>query len=298
MTVRVWRPLGMIVLSLLLGLFAAVAVFAPEVSPFDVLDPGQFSLTDSLLPPGGGSPVHWLGTDEQGRDLLSAIIHGLRSSLVVGLCATALAGSAGIAVGVVAGYSGRVLDAVLMRLADLQLTFPALLIALLVDGIVRAVLPGVMSGSVRQVTAAAVVVFAVGISRWPQFARVIRVSTMAERGRDYVAAARVVGVSGARIMLTHVLPNVAGPATVITTLTIGLAIVDEATLSFLGVGLPASEPSLGTLVRSGSAFLFSGDWWVAVFPGAALVVLVVSINLLGDWLRGALANPQMVDWAV
>jgi len=194
----------------------------------------------------------------------------------------------GVAVGLVAGYAGGILDAVLMRIADVQLTFPAILIALLVDGVVTAVLPRALHERLEIY----VLIFAIGISRWPQFARTVRGSTMVERGRDYVLAARVIGLSAPRIMLRHILPNVTGPVLIIATLSLGLSILDEATLSFLGVGLPASQPSLGTLIRIGNGFLFSGEWWITIFPGIVLVVMVLSINLLGDWLRDAL-NPRL-----
>jgi peptide/nickel transport system permease protein len=229
-----------------------------------------------------------LGTDNQGRDVLSAIMYGMRISLLVGFLSVLFAVVVGIAVGLLSGYAGGVLDALLMRIADVQLTFPAILTALLVDGVIGAALPKTMHDDVQVY----VMVFAIGISLWPGFARTIRGSTLVERNKDYVMAARVIGVPSWRIMLTHVLPNVIGPVLVIGTLGLGLAVLAEATLSFLGVGLPPTQPSLGTLIRFGNDFLFSGQWWVSVFPGIALVVLVLSVNLLGDWLRDAL-NPRL-----
>ena len=229
-----------------------------------------------------------LGSDEQGRDVLSAIMYGARVSLIVGASAVVFAMVLGIAMGLVSGFAGGITDAILMRAADVQLTFPAILMALLVDGVIGALVPR----SVHDQVQIYVIVFAIGISRWPQFARTVRGSTMVERGKDYVAAARVIGTSGPRILARHILPNVLGPVLVIGTLTLGLAILDEATLSFLGVGLPPTQPSLGTLIRIGDDFLYSGQWWVTVFPGAALVLMVLSINLLGDWLRDAL-NPRL-----
>ncbi len=215
-------------------------------------------------------------------------MYGVRISLVVGLSAVVFATVVGLAVGLVAGYVGGITDAVLMRVADIQLTFPAILIALLVDGVVTVVLPGPLHAALEVY----VLIFAIGISRWPQFARTVRGSTLVERGRDYVLAAQVIGLSGPRIMLTHILPNAVGPVVVIATISIGLSILDEATLSFLGVGLPPTQPSLGTLIRIGNDFLYSGEWWITIFPGITLALLVLSINLLGDWLRDAL-NPRL-----
>ena len=246
---------------------------------------------DSLKPPvfmPDGDISFPLGTDDQGRDILSGIMYGTRISLEVAILAIGFSLAVGITVGLVAGYAGGAVDAVLMRIVDVQLTFPAILVALLVDGVVRAVLPP----SAQEALQLDVIVFAIGISRWPQFARTVRGSTMIERGRDYVMAARVIGLSSPRIMATHILPNVLGPVLVIATLNLGLAVLDEATLSFLGVGLPPTEPSLGTLIRFGNDFLFSGEWWITIFPGLTLALMVLAINLLGDWLRDAL-NPRL-----
>ena len=267
------------------------AAFAPVLAPHDPFDIASLSLLDSFKPPiflADGTWSNVLGSDEQGRDVLSAIMYGARVSLIVGASAVVFAMVLGIAIGLVSGFAGGIGDAILMRAADVQLTFPAILMALLVDGVVGALVPK----SVHDQVQIYVIVFAIGISRWPQFARTVRGSTMVERGKDYVAAARVIGTSGPRILARHILPNVLGPVLVIGTLTLGLAILDEATLSFLGVGLPATQPSLGTLIRIGDDFLYSGQWWVTVFPGAALVLMVLSINLLGDWLRDAL-NPRL-----
>ncbi len=282
-----------LVSALLLLLVVAGAVFSPWLAPHDPSDLASLSVMDSFRPPAfiGGADSGWawpLGTDDQGRDLLSAIMYGTRISLAVGALAIAFALAVGIATGLVAGYVGGVVDSLLMRIADIQLTFPAILIALLVDGVVRAALPR----DVHDRAQVYVLVFAIGIARWPQFARTVRGSTLVERGREYVMAARVIGLPSWRIMLSHILPNVLGPVLVIATLNLGLAILDEATLSFLGVGLPPTQPSLGTLIRIGNDFLFSGEWWITVFPGATLAVLVLSINLLGDWLRDAL-NPRL-----
>ncbi len=277
---------ALVLLAILLG-----AALAPWVAPHNPLDLASLNLMDSRIPPVWNAEGQWtfpLGTDDQGRDILSGILYGVRISLVIGAGAVLFAVAAGIAAGLLAGYAGGAVDAVLMRVADIQLTFPAILIALLVDGVVTAALPQEMHERLK----VQVLIFSIGISFWPQFARTVRGSTLVERGREYVMAARVIGLSSGRIMLTHILPNVLGPVFVIGTLTLGLAIVTEATLSFLGVGLPASSPSIGTLIRIGADFLFSGEWWMTIFPGAALVLLVLSINLLGDWLRDAL-NPRL-----
>ena len=246
---------------------------------------------DSFIPPvfmPDGTWDHVLGTDNQGRDLLSAMMYGGRISLVIGLSAVAFSIVVGMVAGLVAGYAGGVVDAVLMRVADIQLTFPSILVALLVSGIVGVVLPA----GLRERLEVWVLIFSIGISRWPQFARTVRGSTMVERGRDYVLAAQVIGLSGPRIVLSHILPNAWGPVVVIGTINIGLSILDEATLSFLGVGLPATQPSLGTLIRVGNDYLYSGEWWITIFPGVMLALLVLAINLMGDWLRDAL-NPRL-----
>jgi peptide/nickel transport system permease protein len=213
---------------------------------------------------------------------------GARISLLVGVAAVLFATILGVLIGLVAGYLGGTVDAVLMRIADIQLTFPSILVALLIDGIARAILPRDLHGEI----AIYVLIFAIGISNWPQFARTVRGSAMVERGKEYVQAARVIGLPAFRIMTTHVLPNVMGPVLVIATLNLGFAILTEATLSFLGVGVPPTQPSLGTLIRVGNDFLFSGEWWITIFPGLALIALVLSVNLLGDWLRDAL-NPKL-----
>ncbi len=274
--------------SALLALLFAVGAFgASWLAPHDPFDIATLSLLDSFRHP-FGSFAYPLGTDEQGRDMLSAIMYGTRVSLLVGAASVAFALVTGVAVGLVAGYAGGGLDGLLMRAADVQLTFPSILMALLIDGVVGALVSRDRHDSVQIY----VIVVAIGISRWPQFARIVRGSTLVERSKDYVAAAQVIGIGRMRILLSHILPNVLGPVLVIGTLTLGLAILDEATLSFLGVGLPPTQPSLGTLIRIGDDFLFSGQWWVTVFPGLALMALVLAINLLGDWLRDAL-NPRL-----
>jgi len=277
--------------ALILLICMLTAIFAPWVAPHDPFNLAGLNLMDSLKPPAflpDGDISFPLGTDEQGRDMLSGLMYGARISLFVGALAVVLALVVGISAGLVAGYAGGLIDAVLMRIADVQLTFPAILIALLVDGVVRAVLPR----DSHEQAEVYVLVFSIGIALWPQFARTVRGSTMVERGREYVMAARVIGLSPLRIMASHILPNVLGPVLVIATLNLGIAIVTEATLSFLGVGLPPTQPSLGTLIRIGDDFLFSGEWWITIFPGVMLGMMVLAINLLGDWLRDAL-NPRL-----
>jgi len=267
------------------------AVLAPWIAPHNPYDLATLNLVDAFSPPAfseGGRAEYLLGTDDQGRDVLSTIMFGARVSLFVGFCSVLFALTLGTGVGLISGYVGGTVDSVLMRIADIQLTFPAILVALLIDGVIRAALPREFHDRI----ALYVVIFAIGISNWVQFARTVRGSTLVERNKEYVQAARVIGLHPGRIMLSHVLPNVMGPVLVIGTLNLGFAILAEATLSFLGVGVPPTQPSLGTLIRIGNDFLFSGEWWITVFPGVALVIMVLSVNLLGDWLRDAL-NPKL-----
>ncbi len=267
------------------------ALFAPVIAPHNPFDLASLNLSDAFKPPAwheDGAREYALGTDDQGRDVLSAIMYGARVSLLVGLSATAFATLLGVSLGLLAGYLGGAVDGLLMRICDVQLTFPSILVALLVDGVVRAALPREAHDQI----ALFVVIFAIGISEWPKFARTVRGSTLVERNKEYVQAARVIGVPRLRIMVSHVLPNVLGPVLVVATLNLGLAILAEATLSFLGVGVPPTQPSLGTLIRIGNDFLFSGEWWITIFPGVALIAMVLSVNLLGDWLRDAL-NPKL-----
>ena len=267
------------------------AVFAGWVAPHNPFDLKTLNLMDAFTPPAWtdrGNPTYLLGTDDQGRDVLSAIMYGSRVSLMVGFFAVVLAMTIGIALGLVSGYVGGKVDAFIMRVADVQLSFPAILIALLIDGVARAVLPK----DSHDTLALYVLVLAIAASGWVQYARTVRGSTLVERNKEYVQAARVIGRHPVAIMFSHVLPNVLGPVLVLATLHIGTAIITEATLSFLGVGVPPTQPSLGTLIRIGNDFLFSGEWWITVFPGAWLVIMVLAMNLLGDWLRDAL-NPKL-----
>jgi peptide/nickel transport system permease protein len=272
-------------------LCVAGALGAPWIAPYDPFDAASLSLDNAFLPPAWtaeGRAAFPLGTDDQGRDVLSTILYGARISLAVGVAAVLLALALGVTAGLVAGYVGGRTDAILMRIADVQLSFPAILIALLIDGVARVALPDDRHGEI----AIPVLILSIGISGWVQYARTVRGSTLVERNKEYVQAARVIGRHPLAIMIHHVLPNVMGPVLVIATIHIATAIITEATLSFLGVGVPPTRPSLGTLIRVGNDFLFSGEWWITVFPGAALVTLVLSVNLLGDWLRDAL-NPKL-----
>jgi len=267
------------------------ALGAPWLAPHDPFNLASLNLLDAFTPPvwaDKGSATFLLGTDDQGRDVLSTIMYGARTSLAVGAASVLFAMTVGVTLGLVAGYLGGKLDAFIMRVADVQLSFPAILIALLIDGVARVVLPR----DAQDVIAIPVLILAIGISGWVQYARTVRGSTLVEKNKEYVQAARVIGRRPAAIMLAHVLPNVTGPVLVIATIHIATAIITEATLSFLGVGVPPTRPSLGTLIRIGNDYLFSGEWWITVFPGLALVMLVLSVNLLGDWLRDAL-NPKL-----
>ena len=274
------------------GVMLLGALLAPLLSPQDPFDLRSLDLNNSLLPPAWteqGQARFPLGTDDQGRDVLSTILYGSRISLLVGLASVAFAMVMGIGLGLLSGYLGGRLDAFIMRVADVQLSFPAILIALLINGVARAVLP---QDANIDAMALAVLIGSIGLANWVQYARTVRGSTMVEKNKEYVQAARVIGVRPLTIMLRHVLPNVLGPVLVIATINVATAIITEATLSFLGVGVPPTSPSLGTMINNGNNFLYSGEWWLVVFPGAALILLCMSVNLLGDWLRDAL-NPKL-----
>jgi peptide/nickel transport system permease protein len=278
--------------SAIAALMILGAVLAPWIAPTDPFDLRNLDLNLSLLPPAWadqGQRGFPLGTDDQGRDVLSTILYGSRISLLVGLASVAFAMGLGVGLGLLSGYLGGRLDALIMRIADVQLSFPAILIALLINGVARAVLP---HDANIDAMALAVLIGSIGLANWVQYARTVRGSTMVEKNKEYVQAARVIGVGPVTIMLRHVLPNVLGPVLVIGTINVATAIITEATLSFLGVGVPPTSPSLGTMINSGNNFLYSGEWWLVVFPGAALILLCMSVNLLGDWLRDAL-NPKL-----
>jgi peptide/nickel transport system permease protein len=288
-------PVTIAAFTVTLAMFV-MAALAPWIAPHDTQNVSTLNLMNARLPPYGftdplgteGVASFVLGTDDQGRDILSAIMFGLQISLGVGFASVILAAFVGTVLGLLSGYLGGLLDTIIMRIADVQLTFPSILIALLIDGVVGALLPRALHDELKIY----VLILAIAASQWVNFARTVRGSTLVERGKEYVQAARVIGVHPVRIMLRHVLPNVTGPVLVIATLSLAIAILTEATLSFLGVGVPVTNPSLGTLIRIGQQYLFSGEWWMTIFPSLALVVLVLAVNLLGDWLRDAL-NPKL-----
>ena len=267
------------------------ALFAPLIAPQDPFDLTSLSILDAHIPPAwmaADDHRFLLGSDDQGRDVLSAILYGSRISIGVGFASVALALVLGVSLGLLAGYVGGRLDALIMRTAEIQLSFPTILIALLLNGVMRSILPA----DVQDQLAIPVLIVAIGISGWVQYARTVRGTTLVEKNKEYVQAARLIGIHPLLIMLRHILPNTMGPVLVIATIHLAVAIITEATLSFLGVGVPPTEPSLGTLIRIGNDFLFSGEWWITMFPGAALAILVLAVNLLGDWLRDAF-NPKL-----
>ena len=281
-----------IVAALVFVLLMFAALAAPLIAPHTPFDPGSLNLMDGFTPPMseamGSGAVYWLGTDDQGRDVFSTILYGMRLSLLIGLAAVALAAVLGIGLGLVAGYLGGWVDALIMRVADIQLTFPSILVALLIFGVARGLLPP----ESREQMAIWVLILSIGLSEWVQFARTVRGSAMVEAKKDYVQAARLIGRTPAAILFRHLLPNVLGPVLVIATISLALAIIAEATLSFLGVGAPPTRPSLGTLIRIGQDYLFSGEWWILLFPSITLLALALSVNLLGDWLRDVM-NPKL-----
>lgn len=276
--------------ALLTALMVAAAVLAPLIAPHNPYDLGSLNLLDSDLPPAwveGGDARFLLGTDDQGRDILSTILYGTRSSLAISALAVLMAITIGVSLGLAAGYIGGYTDSVIMRIADVMLTFPAILIALLVNGVAQTIFKNKVAGGQFWILVASI-----GLAFWVQYARTVRSMTLVEKNKEYVQAARLIGMGRAAIMFKHVLPNVLSPVLVIATINLALAIITEATLSFLGVGLPPNEPSLGTMIQIGNRYLFSGSWWMVAFPGVTLAALVLAVNLLGDWLRDAL-NPRL-----
>ena len=267
------------------------ALFAPLIAPTDPYDLKSFSILDNFLPPAWtemGEVKFLIGTDDQGRDLLSSILYGTRLSLIVGLSAMLFAAVLGTSLGLAAGYFGGRFDSVVMRIADVQLSLPAILTALLVDGIARGILPREQHEDLLLI----VLTIAIGLSLWVNFARVARASTFVERNKEYVQADEIMGLHPLRIMLISILPNIMGPLLVIGTVDLAVAVLLEATLSFLGVGVPPNQPSLGTLIRIGTEYIFSGEWWIVVFPSMTLVVMIVSVNILGDFFRDVM-NPRL-----
>ena len=284
---RVAIGAAMVAVALILA-----ALFAPWLAPTNPFDPGSLNLMEGFTPPMQPNAftvgVFILGTDNQGRDILSTLLYGARISLFVGFASVLFAMTLGIALGLAAGWRGGWVDSLLMRVADVQLSFPSILIALLIFGVARGFIPP----SAREEVAIWVLIISIGLSDWVQYARVVRGAAMVEKNKDYVQAARLIGVHPVRIVVGHILPNVMGPVLVIATIGLALAVIAEATLSFLGVGVPPTQPSLGTLIRIGQGFLFSGEWWIILFPSLTLLALALSVNLLGDWLRDAL-NPRL-----
>ena len=276
--------------SLILLVCVVCAVFAPQIAPHNPLDLATLNLMDATLPPAWmaeGSSKFLLGTDGYGRDILSALFYGARISLFIGLGSVLLSMLLGVSLGLLAGFVGGKVDGFIMRVCDVMLSFPSILVALLINGVGKTLFP-----DAGETLAFSVLILAIALTGWVQYARTVRGSTLVERNKEYVQAARVVGVGSLRIMRRHVLPNVLGPVLVLATLQVALAIITEATLSFLGVGVPPTSPSLGTLIRIGNEFLYSGQWWITIFPGLMLVLISLSVNLLGDWLRDAL-NPRL-----
>jgi len=277
--------------ALMTVMMVGAALLAPLIAPHNPYDLKSLSLLDADTPPAwreGGDRRFPLGTDDQGRDILSTILYGTRSSILIGTCSVLLATAIGLSLGLWAGYAGGRVDSAIMRIADVQLTFPAILTALLIDGVALAIIKNqtIEGGKFW------ILVVAIGLSFWVQYARTVRSVTLVERNKEYVEAARLIGIGAVKIMFQHILPNVLGPVLVIATINLALAIITEATLSFLGVGLPPTEPSLGTMIQIGNKYLFSGSWWMVTFPGVTLAMLALAVNLLGDWLRDAL-NPKL-----
>ncbi len=285
-------PVSVVIASLVLVVMLVLVIFAPMIAPMDPRDVASYSLMDMEIPPvfmEGGDSRFLLGTDNQGRDLVSVILFGLRISVVIGLGAVVFAAVLGVVLGLVAGFFGGVVDSIVMRIADIFVSFPTILVALLISGIARAQL----SAETMLAWAPLVLIFSIAINEWVQYARSVRASTMVEIARDYVRAAKVIGLPSTRIMGRHILPNIMSSVMVIATINLAGAILTEATLSFLGAGMPPTYPSLGTLIRIGNQFLFSGLWWIAVMPATVLVILVLAVNVIGDYLRDHF-NPKLM----
>ncbi|WP_425286893.1 ABC transporter permease [Microvirga vignae] len=288
---RIGAPISVMIAGALALLIVGCALMASWIAPYDPTDLASFELINAELPPAftaEGDSHFLLGTDNQGRDLLSAMLYGARVSIAIGGGAVLVAATLGVILGLLAGYFGGKVDAVIMRIADVILSFPTILLALLVSGIARALFPGAATAEWAPV----ILICAIAIHEWVQYARTVRAATMVETAKDYVRAAKVIGLPPSRIMLRHILPNVMSPVLVIATINLAAAVLTEATLSFLGVGMPPTYPSLGTLIRIGNEFVFSGIWWIALFPALTLVILVLAVNIVGDWLRDRF-NPKL-----
>ncbi|MEE9589328.1 MAG: ABC transporter permease [Hyphomicrobiaceae bacterium] len=280
-----------VVSFIVLATFVLAAVFAPLIAPQNPYDPMQIDIMDSELPPvwqEGGDPRFVLGTDHQGRGMLSTILYGMGISLVIGVFAVLLQAFIGVSIGLVSGYMGGRVDAFFMRLADIQLSLSTLMVAI----IALAVFQAAFGNELYEDLAIIMLILVIGIAEWPQYARTVRASVLAEKNKEYVDAARVVGLPRMRIMARHILPNTLSPVLVISTVQVANAVISEASLSFLGLGMPVTQPSLGSLIHSGFEFIFSGSWWITMLPSIVLIILILSINLLGDWLRDAL-NPKL-----
>jgi peptide/nickel transport system permease protein len=291
-TASFFRSRVVVVAGIVALLIVLAAMFAPVLAPSNPYDLQGVNLLDGNTPPlwhATGDKRFLLGSDNQGRDILSTMLYGTRSSILIGILSVSLAMILGVSLGLLAGYVGGRVDSLIMRIADVQLTFPAILTALLVDGVASVIFKNQGGGGAAKFW---ILVVSIGLSYWVQYARTVRGVTLVERNKEYVQAARLIGMGRTAIMFRHVLPNVLSPVLVIATINLALAIITEATLSFLGVGLPPTEPSLGTMIGTGNEFLLSGDYWMVLFPGLALATLVLSVNLLGDWLRDAL-NPKL-----
>lgn len=284
-------PVAVVSFAVILVIILA-AVFADLIAPNNPFDPSSLNLMNGFTPPlepnAFTGETFLMGTDDQGRDLFSTILFGLRISLFVGMMAVVLAMVLGVLLGLIAGFIGGWVDTLIMRFADIQMTFPSILVAMLIYGVAKGILPP----DLRYEMSIAVLIISIGLSEWVPFARTVRGSTLVEKEKEYITAAKMIGLSRHQIMIRHILPNVLSPVLVIATITFALAIIAEATLSFLGVGVPTTKPSLGTLIRIGQDFLFSGEWWILFFPAITLLALALSINLFGDWLRDTL-NPKL-----
>ncbi len=280
-----------VVSAIIIVVIVLACVFANWVAPHTPFDPATLSIMDNNLPPAwltGSDPRFVLGTDIQGRDVLSAMLYGGRISLMVGLGAVALSAAIGMTIGLVSGYFGGFTDTILMRIAEIQFAFPPILIALLFNGILKTTLPAHLFAQ----AAVPIMILAIGLAGWVQFARIVRSSVLVQRSQDYVTSCRAIGLPTTTILLRHITPNILSPVLVLAMLQIAVAIVTEATLSFLGLGTPLTEPSLGALIQIGSQYLFSGIWWVVIFPGTLLLIMVIAFNLVADWVRDFL-NPRL-----